>query len=101
MSEQIRQRAKTLVGSRTSADLVIMLGQVNDQANKTDSIEQRSALSVVRVWICDELEKRHPEVTDVLDDWIEGKPDGRDYFDVLGQAVTDLLSKNTEQLAKI
>jgi hypothetical protein len=100
MSEQIRQRAKTLVGSRTSANLVIMLGQVNDQANKTDSVEQRSALSVVRVWICDELEKRHPEVSDVLDAWIEGEPDGRDYFTVLAQAVTNLLSQNAGQLAK-
>lgn len=100
MSEQIRQRAKSLVGSRSSEDLVIMLGQVNDQANKTDSVEHRSALSVVRVWICDELEKRHPEVTDVLDDWIEAKPDGRDYFTVLGQAVIDLLSKDAGQLAK-
>jgi hypothetical protein len=78
-----------------------MLGQVNDQANKTDSIEQRSALSVVRVWICDELEKRHPEASDVLDAWIEGEPDGQDYFGVLGKAVTDLLSKNAGQLAKI
>jgi len=100
MTEHIRQRAKTLVGSRTSADLVIMLGQVNDQANKTQSIEQRSALSVVRVWICDELEKRHSEVSDVLDAWVEGEPDGRDYFTVLAEAVTNLLSQNAGQLAK-
>lgn len=97
MSEQIRQKAKNLVGSRGSAELVTMLADVDRRCDAAKTVDERSALSVVRVWICDELESRHPEVNDVLDAWVEGTPDGRTYFEVLSKAVMTLLSNNVKQ----
>lgn len=53
-----------------------------------DAIERPSSEQrLVRAWTCDELERRHPEVTSALDAWAESDDTTLSYTEVLIAAV--------------
>jgi hypothetical protein len=86
---QLEAKAQSLVAQLPIEELIEQLFKVEQNWEQTRQPE----FNTVRVWIINEIEKRHPEAIAVLDAWAEN-PDGRKYSQVLAQSVIDSLHKN-------
>ena len=87
--EELEAKGKRLTALLPIEELVEQMFKMERKWEET----RKPEFNTVRVWIINEIEKRHPEAIAVLDAWAEN-PDDRKYSQVLAQSVIDSLHKN-------
>lgn len=91
----VKNQVKDLLKNKSNKLLLESL-QMLDQAVQNESDKSKAAdYRVARAWVCDELESRLPEINKAIEDWVLSiHDDGRSYFDVVAEVVSESLSKS-------